>query len=81
MCLAWTKVTLVTTGRLRTSHQLSGLPVPKDYYRNLPPVLLILAVIARGKRRRIFLVIMCSVGLGWQHHSSWMNPWCKEPRV
>lgn len=58
---------------------LCRLPVPKGSHRNLCPVLLVLAVIIRVKRRRIFSV-MCSVGLGGQHHSSRTNPCYKEPR-
>lgn len=54
MRLAWTEVTLVTSGRLRTRHQVSRLPVPKGSYRNPSPAVLILAVMVTGKRRRIF---------------------------
>lgn len=34
MSSAWSKVTLVTSSRLRTSHQVSRLPVPKGSYGN-----------------------------------------------
>lgn len=34
MSLAWSKVTLITSSRLRTSHQVSRLPVPKGSYGN-----------------------------------------------
>lgn len=67
VCLAQAKITLVTSGSLRSRHQLSKLSMPKGSN--------ILAGMVRGNRRRLFLVIMCSVGLDWQHQSSQTNTW------
>lgn len=76
MCVVWPKAALGTSwAEGRTPALQAPREWPKDSCRNLSAPVLIVALVIRGKRRRLFLIQKCSAGQGLNRYSSWNNPW------